>query len=113
MLLKWLWAGSEGRVNCDYYVLSRGGVAGKQFSLGGFSGLGVNMTRVRKLFNYDNMFTVIILISALSLELMKCVDLLECVCMPWKRTLQINRFTQYALGGRTRFGCRSSFLALQ
>lgn len=52
--------------------------------LGGFSGLGVYMTRVRKSFSYDSMFAVIILISALSLALMKCVDLLERVCMPWK-----------------------------
>lgn len=53
--------------------------------LGGFSGLGVYMTRVRKSFAYDRMFAVIILISALSLALMKAVDLLERFCMPWKR----------------------------
>lgn len=53
--------------------------------LGGFSGLGVYMTRVRKSFSYDSMFAVIILISALSLLLMRLVDLLERVCMPWKR----------------------------
>lgn len=53
--------------------------------LGGFSGLGVYMTRVRKSFSYDKMFAVIILISALSLGLMKLVDLLQRVCMPWKR----------------------------
>lgn len=53
--------------------------------LGGFSGLGVYMTRVRKSFNYDSMFAVIILISALSLLLMKGVDLLEHACIPWKR----------------------------
>lgn len=51
--------------------------------LGGFSGLGVYMTRVRKSFGYDSMFAVIILISALSLALMKAVDLLERICMPW------------------------------
>ena len=53
--------------------------------LGGFSGLGVYMTRVRKSFAYDRMFAVIILISALSLALMRGVDLLERICMPWKR----------------------------
>ncbi|MDO4797170.1 MAG: ABC transporter permease [Coriobacteriales bacterium] len=53
--------------------------------LGGFSGLGVYMTRVRKSFSYDSMFAVILLISALSLGLMKSVDALERVCMPWKR----------------------------
>ncbi|MBP3892430.1 MAG: ABC transporter permease [Atopobiaceae bacterium] len=52
--------------------------------LGGFNGLGVYMTRVRKSFAYDRMFAVIILISLLSLLLMKLVDLLERVCMPWK-----------------------------
>ncbi|MDO4807396.1 MAG: ABC transporter permease [Coriobacteriales bacterium] len=52
--------------------------------LGGFSGLGVYMTRVRKSFSYDSMFAVIILISGLSIALMKCVDLLERACMPWK-----------------------------
>ena len=53
--------------------------------LGGFTGLGVYMTRVRKSFSYDRMFAVIIVISALSLGLMKLVDLLQRVCMPWKR----------------------------
>lgn len=53
--------------------------------LGGFSGLGVYMTRVRKSFSYDSMFAVIILISGLSIVLMKCVDLLERACMPWRR----------------------------
>lgn len=53
--------------------------------LGGFSGLGVYMTRVRKSFAYDRMFAVIILISVLSLALMRGVDLLEHLSMPWKR----------------------------
>ncbi len=53
--------------------------------LGGFSGLGVYMTRVRKSFAYDRMFAVIILISVLSLALMRLVDLLERISMPWKQ----------------------------
>jgi ABC-type nitrate/sulfonate/bicarbonate transport system permease component len=53
--------------------------------LGGSSGLGVYMTRVRKSFSYDRMFAAIILISALSLALMKGVDVLQRICMPWKR----------------------------
>jgi len=53
--------------------------------LGGFSGLGVYMTRVRKSFSYDKMFAVIILISALSLALMKLVELLQRLAMPWTR----------------------------
>ena len=54
--------------------------------LGGFIGLGVYMTRVRKSFAYDRMFAVIIITSALSLALMKGVDVLERICMPWKKT---------------------------
>ncbi|MEE1210283.1 MAG: ABC transporter permease [Parafannyhessea umbonata] len=53
--------------------------------LGGFSGLGVYMTRVRKSFAYDRMFAVIILISVLSLALMGLVDWLQRIAMPWKR----------------------------
>jgi len=53
--------------------------------LGGFSGLGVYMTRVRKSFSYDRMFAVILIISALSLLLMKAVDALQRLCMPWIR----------------------------
>lgn len=53
--------------------------------LGGFEGLGVYMTRVRKSYSYDQMFAVILIISALSLALMGLVALLERVCMPWRR----------------------------
>ncbi len=53
--------------------------------LGGFSGLGVYMTRVRKSFSYDRMFAVIIIISALSLVLMAGIRALERACVPWKR----------------------------
>lgn len=54
--------------------------------LGGDAGLGVYMTRVRKSFSYDRMFAVIIVISALSLILIKIIDILEKTCMPWKHT---------------------------
>lgn len=53
--------------------------------LGGFTGLGVYMTRVRKSFMYDRMFAVILLISILSLILMLLVDVLQRIVMPWKR----------------------------
>ena len=53
--------------------------------LGGFSGLGVYMTRVKKAFSFDKMFAVIFLISVISLLLMKCVDLLQKKCMPWEK----------------------------
>lgn len=52
--------------------------------LGGFGGLGVYMTRVKKSFAFDKMFAVIFLISAVSLLLMKGVDMLSKKCMPWE-----------------------------
>ncbi len=53
--------------------------------LGGDGGLGVYMTRVRKSFAFDKMFAVIIVISVISLVLMKLVDLIQYFVMPWKR----------------------------
>ena len=50
--------------------------------LGGFGGLGVYMTRVRKAFAFDKMFAVIFLTSAISLALMAIVSLCEKKCMP-------------------------------
>ena len=58
--------------------------------LGGNEGLGVYMTRVRKSFSYDRMFAAIIVISALSLGLMKLVELAQRACMPWKRAERNN-----------------------
>lgn len=52
--------------------------------LGGFNGLGVYMIRVKKAFAFDKMFAVIFLISAISLVLMKAVNLLQKKCMPWE-----------------------------
>ena len=48
------------------------------------------MTRVRKSFSYDRMFSAIIVISALSLGLMKLVELAQRACMPWKRAERNN-----------------------
>lgn len=53
--------------------------------LGGFGGLGVYMTRVKKAFSFDKMFAVIFLISMISLLLMKGVDFLQKKCMPWEK----------------------------
>lgn len=53
--------------------------------LGGFEGLGVYMTRVKKAFSFDKMFAVIFLISAISLLLMWFVDWLQKKCMPWEQ----------------------------
>ena len=52
--------------------------------LGGFGGLGVYMTRVKKAFGFDKMFAVIFLISAISLVLMALVDLADRKCMPYR-----------------------------
>lgn len=52
--------------------------------LGGFEGLGVYMTRVKKAYAFDKMFAVIILISVLSLALMALVALLRRMAMPYK-----------------------------
>ena len=54
--------------------------------LGGFGGLGVYMTRVKKAFAFDKMFAVIFLISAISLALMALVSLAERKCMPYRRS---------------------------
>lgn len=53
--------------------------------LGGFGGLGVYMTRVKKAFSFDKMFAVIFLISIISLIMMKAVDMLQKKCMPWEK----------------------------
>lgn len=52
--------------------------------LGGFSGLGVYMTRVKSAFAFEKMFAVIFLISALSLLLMALVGLWEKKMMPYR-----------------------------
>ncbi|MBE6374346.1 MAG: ABC transporter permease subunit [Lentisphaerae bacterium] len=52
--------------------------------LGGFGGLGVYMTRVKKAFAFDRMFAVIFLISAISLVLMGLVNLLERRCLKYR-----------------------------
>ena len=51
--------------------------------LGGDSGLGVYMTRVRKSYAFDKMFAVILLISIISLLLIWLVDKLEKKATPW------------------------------
>ena len=54
--------------------------------LGGFGGLGVYMTRVKKAFAFDKMFAVIFLISAISLALMALVGFAEKKFMPYRNT---------------------------
>ena len=56
--------------------------------LGGSKGLGVYMTRVRKSYAFDKMFAVIILISAVSLLLMKLIDIIHKKSMPWRENVK-------------------------
>lgn len=53
--------------------------------LGGFDGLGVYMTRVKKAYAFDKMFAVIIFISAISLLLMALISVIQKLAMPYKR----------------------------
>ncbi|MGN1117936.1 MAG: ABC transporter permease [Acutalibacteraceae bacterium] len=59
--------------------------------LGGFEGLGVYMTRVKKAYAFDKMFSVIIFISVISLLLMAAVSLIKKLCMPWDNEKNINK----------------------
>lgn len=52
--------------------------------LGGFDGLGIYMIMAKKLFEYDTMFAIILLISAISLLGMKLVTLSEPYVMKWR-----------------------------
>ncbi|MFA9378759.1 MAG: ABC transporter permease [Lachnotalea sp.] len=56
--------------------------------LGGESGLGVYMTRVRKSYAFDKMFAVIFFISAISLLLMYGVKKLQYISMPWEQNIK-------------------------
>lgn len=52
--------------------------------LGGFEGLGVYMTRVKKAYAFDKMFAVIIFIVIISLLLLLLVKVIRRVVMPWE-----------------------------
>lgn len=54
--------------------------------LGGFTGLGVYMTRVRKSYSFDKMFAVIFFISLISFLLMFLVSVVKKSAMPWEDT---------------------------
>ena len=53
--------------------------------LGGFEGLGVYMTRVKKSYAFDKMFSVIIFISVISLLLMLLISVIKRLCTPWEK----------------------------
>lgn len=56
--------------------------------LGGFNGLGVYMTRVKKAYAFDKMFAVIIFIIIISLLLMLVVSAIRRGVMPWEKALE-------------------------
>jgi ABC-type nitrate/sulfonate/bicarbonate transport system permease component len=58
--------------------------------LGGFTGLGVYMIRVRKSYSFDKMFAVIFFISFISLVLMFLVSYIKKIAMPWERIKKEN-----------------------
>lgn len=78
---------SSLRISASYSVV--GAVISEW--LGGFNGLGVYMTRVKKAFAFDKMFAVILLISVISLILMKVVELLQRKCMAWEEAEEKNQ----------------------
>ena len=67
------------RISASYAVV--GAVVSEW--LGGFEGLGVYMTRVKKAYAFDKMFAVIVFISVISLCLMVLVNVIERLSMPW------------------------------
>ena len=81
------WPGAMSQFFAGLRISASYAVVGAVISewLGGFGGLGVYMTRVKKAFSFDKMFAVILLISVISLLLMKCVDILQKKCMPWEK----------------------------
>jgi ABC-type nitrate/sulfonate/bicarbonate transport system permease component len=56
--------------------------------MGGKSGLGVYMTRVRQSFALDKVFATILIIVLLSMMLFKVIELIQFLVMPWKRAWQ-------------------------
>ena len=75
------------RVSASYAVV--GAVISEW--LGGFEGLGVYMTRVKKAYAFDRMFAVIIVIVAVSLALMGLVTLLRRLACHWEAYEKIER----------------------
>ncbi len=68
------------------YIATSYAIVGAVISewLGGFSGLGVYMTRVKKSFSYDKMFAVIFLISFISLILLKIIKIIRNKTVSWE-----------------------------
>src|SRR6056297_145492 len=56
--------------------------------MGGKTGLGVYMTRVRQSFALDKVFASILVIIILSMILFKTIELIQLFAMPWKRAIK-------------------------
>ena len=72
---------SSFRISVSYSVI--GAVIAEW--LGGERGLGVYMIRVRKSYSFDRMFAAIVIVSLLSLFLIKLVEFIERMSMPWRK----------------------------
>ena len=79
--------GSMSHFFSGLYIATSYAIVGAVISewLGGFSGLGVYMTRVKKSFSYDKMFAVIFLISLISLVLLRLIKVLRHRVVPWEK----------------------------
>lgn len=62
--------------------------------LGGFNGLGVYMTRVRKAYDFDKMFAVIIFIVIVSLILLLFVNITKRIATPWLKVEEERKIKQ-------------------
>ena len=58
--------------------------------LGGDAGLGVYMIRVRRSYSFDKMFAAILLTSALSIALVKIIEVIERRAIPWQKARELN-----------------------
>ena len=78
--------GSMSHFFSGLYIATSYAIVGAVISewLGGFSGLGVYMTRVKKSFSYDKMFAVIFLISLISLILLRVIKIMRNKLVPWE-----------------------------
>lgn len=78
--------GSMSHFFSGLYIATSYAIVGAVISewLGGFSGLGVYMTRVKKSFSYDKMFAVIFLISFISLILLKIIKIIRNKTVSWE-----------------------------
>ena len=83
--------GSMSHFFSGLYIATSYAIVGAVISewLGGFSGLGVYMTRVKKSFSYDKMFAVIFLISLISLVLLKIIKILRNKIAPWEENVGV------------------------